>query len=415
MTTRSGGDLGHGVRVIPGTGGELVVISPGLDLQWRVAEGRAPGTAVIWEDRAFEVVAHGAVGSGSRWTLRPWPDAVAMRAVLRLDAAAVADLAAQAAAVRRRRRGRVWSIVLLPLAGLAPARMQERWSQELGFSSEAATWTSALAEVVLGGFGLVQGLALVFGGGWFLPTWLHWSVVAGPVLCLEGLVRLALAGGLQGPVGSIFGLPLLLLEAAPAAPPPQEGPAVRLLDESAEVLELVSPVYRPDWHGDAVLPFRGRAYRLERTDREGRAWVYRFVGSGGAVPGQTELLRLRPPPAAPKPGPAVAAVEEPPSILRTALVTAAVTLGPRADQERWAAHLRLRPVWLTVVGAGSELLGGIVNLREDLQSGAPLLIVFGFFLVGEGLLRLGSAATGRPMGSVFGWVLRPLYRRFLRS
>lgn len=414
MDAGSGEDLGHGVRVISGSAEELVVLSPHVDLGWRVAAGRTPGMAVLWGGRAFEVVAHGAVRSGSRWTLRPWPDAVAMRAVLRLDAAAVADLAAQAAAVRRRRRGRVWSIVLLPLAGLAPARMQERWSQEWGISSEAATWTSALAEVVLGGFGLVQGLALVFGGGWFLPTWLHWSVVAGPVLCLEGLVRLALAGGLQGPVGSILGLPLLLLEAAPAAPPPQEGPAVRLLDESAEVLELVSPVYRPDWHGGAVLPFRGKAYRLERTDREGRAWVYRFVGGGGAVPGETELLRLRPLPSAPKLGPAVEAVEEPPSIFRTALVTAAVTLGPRADQERWAAHIRLRPVWLTVAGGGAELLGGIVNLREDLQGGAPLLIVFGFFLVGEGLLRLGSAATGRPMGSVFGWVLRPLYRGFLR-
>jgi hypothetical protein len=170
-------------------------------------------------------------------------------------------------------------------------------------------------------------------------------------------------------------------------------------------------VYRPDWHGGAVLPFRGKAYRLERTDREGRAWVYRFVGSDGAAPGQTELLRLRPPAAAPPPAPEAA--ERPPSIVATALVTAAVTLGPRADQEFWANHLRLRPLWLTVAGAGAELLGGIVNLREDLQSGAPLLIVFGFFLVGEGLLRLGSAATGRPMGSVFGWVLRPLYRRFL--
>ncbi|HSO23599.1 MAG TPA: hypothetical protein VLT81_11850, partial [Chondromyces sp.] len=355
MDAGSGEDLGHGVRVIPGSAEELVVLSPHLDLGWRVAAGRTPGMAVLWGGRAFEVVAHGAVRSGSRWTLRPWPDAVAMRAVLRLDAAAVADLAAQAAAVRRRRRGRVWSIVLLPLAGLAPARMQERWSQEWGLSSEAATWTSALAEVVLGGFALVQGLALVFGGGWFLPEWLRWSVVAGPVLCLEGLFRLVLAGALQGPVGSILGLPLRLLEAEPEAPAPADAPEVRLLDEDAGVLELVTPAYRPDWHGDGVLPFRGRAYRLERTDREGRAWVYRFVGGGGAVPGETELLRLRPLPSAPKPGPAVAAVEEPPSIFRTALVTAAVTLGPRADQERWAAHIRLRPVWLTVAGGGAEL------------------------------------------------------------
>jgi hypothetical protein len=411
MTTRSGGDLGHGVRVRPGTGGELIVISSGLDLRWRIAEGRAPGTTVIWQDRPFEVVARAASGSGSYWTLRPWPEAVAMRAVLSLDAAAVAELAEQAAAAKRRRRGRLWSTVVLPLAGLAPARIQERWSQELGFSSEAATWTSALAEIVVGGLGLVQGLAFVFGGEWFLPVWLHWLVVAGPVLCLEGLVRLALAGALQGPVGSILGLPLLLLEADPAAPGPSEGPAVRLLDEAAGVLELVSPAYRPDWHGGAVLPFRGRAYRLERADREGRAWVYRFVGSDGAAPGQTELLRLRPPAAAPPPAPDAA---QRPSIVATALVTAAVTLGPRANQEFWANRLRLRPLWLTVAGAGAELAGGVVNLGRGAASGAALFLIIDVFLVGEGLVRLGSAATSRPMGSVFGWVLRPLYRRFLQ-
>ena len=33
--------------------------------------------------------------------------------------------------------------------------------------------------------------------------------------------------------------------------------------------------------------------------------------------------------------------------------------------------------------------------------------------LGEGLSRLGSAFIGRPMGSVFGWLLRPLYRRHL--
>jgi len=63
-----------------------------------------------------------------------------------------------------------------------------------------------------------------------------------------------------------------------------------------------------------------------------------------------------------------------------------------------------------MMGAGAELVGGLVNLRTDIASGGPML---DFFLVGEGLLRLGSVATGRPMGSVFGWILRPLYRRSL--
>ena len=104
---------------------------------------------------------------------------------------------------------------------------------------------------------------------------------------------------------------------------------------------------------------------------------------------------------------------EPPSFLRTMLTTAAVTLGPRSDQELWGAHLGMRPIWLTMMGAAAELAGGLVNLRSDLASAGLGILVLDFFLVGEGLLRLGSVATGRPMGSVFGWILRPLYRRSL--
>ena len=95
------------------------------------------------------------------------------------------------------------------------------------------------------------------------------------------------------------------------------------------------------------------------------------------------------------------------------LVSAAVTLGSASDQKRWAAELGVRAVLLTVVGAGAELVGGIANLQRDLGSPHQFLIFLDFFLVGEGFLRLGSAFIGRPMGSVFGWILRPLYRRWL--
>lgn len=95
------------------------------------------------------------------------------------------------------------------------------------------------------------------------------------------------------------------------------------------------------------------------------------------------------------------------------LITAAVTLGPASDQVRWSAELGVRAKWLTVVGASAELVGGIANLQHDFGSTHQLLILLDFILVGEGLLRLGSAFLGRPMGSVFGWILRPLYRRWL--
>ena len=396
----------------PGSGDELIVISPNLDLGWQSATGRAPGTAVLWRGHPYEVAARKTVGDGTLWSLRPWPEAVTMRAVLTLDAAGVAGCAERATAARRRDRGRWWALPLFPLLGLAPATMQQRFSERWGYSAEAATWTSAIVEILLGGFGLVQDLALAFGGEWFLPPWLRWAVFVGPLICVEGLVRLVLAGSLSEPVGSIFGLPLLLLEPEPARIESRPAPEVRALDEASGVLELVSPEYRPDWHGEGVLPYRGRCFTLERTGREGGSWIYRFVTCED--PG-ADLPRLRLRPSFVPPGPSPAAVAKPPSIIGTTLMTAAVTLGPRDDQERWASHLKVRPVWLTVVGAASELVGGIGNLDRDLETGTPLMILLGIVLVGEGLLRLGSAVSGRPMGSVFGWVLRPLYRRYLQT
>ena len=48
------------------------------------------------------------------------------------------------------------------------------------------------------------------------------------------------------------------------------------------------------------------------------------------------------------------------------LVSAAVTLGPASDQLRWAKELGVRAIWLTLAGAGAELVGGIANFQSDL-------------------------------------------------
>ena len=153
MASGHGEDLGNGVYVSPAENGQLVVTSPRLDLGWKVAVGRVPGTAVLWRDQPFEVVARTAAGSRHRWTLRPWPDAGAMREVVPLDSEFVAITAERSAADRRGERNRMGTLLLLPFLGLAPARVQERWQSEWLFPAELATWVSLALESLGGGGG----------------------------------------------------------------------------------------------------------------------------------------------------------------------------------------------------------------------------------------------------------------------
>ena len=408
MDSGQGEDLGHGVFVGPSPGGELIVTSPCLDLGWKVTMGQAPGTAVLWRESFYEVIGRAAAGAGDRWVLRCWEEASAMRGVVRLDAETVSVLGERADTQRRGQRTRMWTMPILPLLGLAPARLQKRWAKNWNFPAGSATWLSTFAEILVGSMGFIQALALAFGGDWFLPAWLHWAAVVGPLLVVEGMVRLVLVVADGEPVGSALGLPLVLLAPKKDLFREVTAPELRRLDESDGILELVSPIYRKDWDGGGILRYRGRFHRLDRTNQEGYDWVYRFERCSGDHP-DGRKLRLMPPPATPYiPR---HAQSEPPSIFRTAVVTAAVTLGPRSDQELWGAHLGVRPIWLTMTGAAAELVGGLVNLRSDLAGGGPLVLMLDFYLVGEGLLRLGSVTTGRPMGSVFGWILRPLYRQ----
>jgi hypothetical protein len=332
-----------------------------------------------------------------------------MRGVFSLDRESVRDIADRAEAETRERRTRKSTVLLLPLIGLAPASLQKEWADDWGLNPERATQISAVCEMLFGALGIIQVASNAFGGEPFMPIWLAYP---GVLIFASGVVRLALVAADGEPVGSPLGLPLFLV--APKAVPEAElaTPVVRSFDDGGGTLVLASPILRRDWDRDGLLRYRGGLFRLERTEQEGRFWVYQFARSAGG--GEEErALQLRPPGTMPIPSAAVDSA--PPPFLRTMLMTAVVTLGPAADQERWAAAQGIKAVWLTIIGAGAELIGGIANLHNDLGHSHSLLILLDFYLVGEGLLRLGSALVGRPMGSVFGWMLRPLYRKYLPS
>jgi len=332
-----------------------------------------------------------------------------MRTVFTLDRGTIEARAAEEAAHHRGAKVRGWTLPLLPILGLAPARLQQRWADSWGYSAEKATWLSIIASLLIGALGLIQSMALAFGGEWFLSSWLRPLAFIGPFLFAEGMLRSALVAADGEPVGSVFGWPLNVFWKPPKRDPEVMAPRVRKFDGNTGNLELESPVHRRDWHSDGILGYRGQAYRLEGVAVEGEVWVYRFAHCADEMDAQ-ERLRLIPP-APPK----VPPQHDPsrPSVLRTALVTAAVTLGPQRDQEIWAEYMNLRPIWLTIFGAGAELIGALINFGKDVDRGAPLLLLVNLYLIGEGLLRLGYVVLhGRPLGSVLGLALRPLYRRW---
>jgi len=411
MDPVQGEDLGFGVRATPSVGDEVIVTSQRFDLGWQIPQGQTPGSAILWRERSYEVVSREPTGSGSRWTLRLWPETVTMRVVLSLDAGMVKRQAEADAAERSGGHNRTWARLLLPFAVMAPAALQRQWRNDWAFPAETATWMSAITEVVVGMLGTVQLILLAWGGGWFLPGWLRWLTAVGFIFLVSGFIRLTLVAGHGEPVGSILGLPLTLLVRGPDPQADSVAPDVRRFEETEGTLELTSPIHRRDWDHDGRLRYRGDFYRLQVVSQEGRQWVYLFTRDRAGPADLGPELRLAPPSSAPYEPPS--ARKAPPSILRTTIITACVTLGPWPDQERWAEHLDVRPIWLTVAGAVAELLGGFVNLGNDAGRGVPVLLLLDFFLIGEGLLRLAALATGRPIASVFGLLLRPLYLRWL--
>ncbi len=404
-------DLGHGVTVrLEGDG--LRVESLEIELAWHTGSGHLPGTAVVWQGEPLEVVERSESAVGHLFRLAPWPEGATMRTVVRLDTEAVIQLAAAARAAAASGHMRRTLTMLAPLAALAPEALQTRWHLEHGYPAVAATYLSAFIEIGMGTLGVLQLFASVGGGGsLLLAPWLHWLGPVGPFVLAEGLVRLVLAMSRHAPVGSLLGLPLLLLEGRRPKPPPDRQPRLLALDDG--ILELLSPELRRDWDGgDGVLAYRGRWFRLEAAARAPGGWQYRFREVDGA-PAEAARLRLPPPVAAPQPPSPVAPPGGLLRSLRFVVEAVLMSLAPGALQETWSRTRGLPPRLMAVMSGVAELLGGVVNLRRD-AVGHRGWLLFDVLLLAEGGLRLAVMALGsRPVGSVLGLPFVPLLRRWV--
>jgi hypothetical protein len=104
-----------------------------------------PGTAVLWEERYFEVVAAEPLPQGGfRYMLEPWQEMHAMRTIDQYDDASEAERVAAYRALLSRETKRKSANVLAVFAGHLPAGVQEEIGRELGVIPTRLTITSAL-------------------------------------------------------------------------------------------------------------------------------------------------------------------------------------------------------------------------------------------------------------------------------
>lgn len=172
-----------------------------------------PGTAIRWEDELWEVVGAGSGPAESSWyDLAPWDEQHAIRLLLPYDETSEAERVAERRdASRRRAAGRV-TLLLAPVAGLLPGRIQEKLGVELGIRATALTLASVFVPMAVGTYCLLMLLAAGFGAGMRLggPS----VEVFFPLLTYflpESLLRLSIGMAQGRPIGSILGLPLYAL------------------------------------------------------------------------------------------------------------------------------------------------------------------------------------------------------------
>jgi hypothetical protein len=162
-----------------------------------------PGTAVLWEERYFEVVdAEPLPQGGVRYVLEPWREMHAMRTIDHYDDAHEAERLDNHRAQLARETKRKSANALSVLAGHLPAGVQEEIGRELGIIAPRLTIISAL-----GVYAVVIALVMWIVSGMMshTPRPLPVYLVTG-YLFIETSLRFGTAWLIGRPAGSAIGV-----------------------------------------------------------------------------------------------------------------------------------------------------------------------------------------------------------------
>jgi hypothetical protein len=137
-------------RVRPGDGEQFILLSR-FPKRWTpravktLTSAEFPGTAVLWEERYFEVVdAEPLPQGGARYVLEPWQEMHVMRTVDRYDESSEAERLIDYRAQLSRERKRKSAKVLAIFVGHLPNIVQEEIGRELGIIATRLTIVSTL-------------------------------------------------------------------------------------------------------------------------------------------------------------------------------------------------------------------------------------------------------------------------------
>ena len=229
-------------RVRPGDGAQLV-LSSRLSKGWTarvpktLTSAEFPGTAVLWDERYFEVVvADDLPQGGVRYVLEPWKDNNAMRVTDRYDGESEAQRIEENRKHLLREKGRKSANALGFLTGNLPAVVQYELGREIGILPARLTFISLL------------GMYAVFAAITLLSV--HYMMTERPIpvpliilsayLGIENTLRILINWTQARPIGSTLGwivyLPYHFISGRGPSPfATEKGWAVKITDAPEDV------------------------------------------------------------------------------------------------------------------------------------------------------------------------------------
>jgi len=309
-----------------------------------------PGTAILWEDAYYEIIEMEVVANGVRYTLAPWSDAHTMRVSDAYDAESELLREAARRDVTRRNQGRKAATLLGFLTGHLPAAIQEQLAHETGINPPLLTMVSAIPEMLPAAWLIHRFVGARLGQSPPLAIPLP-IVFLFLYMSLDATVRFGFAWLNSRPLGSVFGI---------------IGYAIYYAF-SRKKADRIAPLAAPRGEGTMM----------------------------AEVPADVQLrdsVKVR---------------------------EHLITLLPRDEQQRIAArfaydHRRIAPgvayviLFLAILGTVSSWN----NLRVGGGFGALVTLASAVYLVVEQIVRLTQFGD-HPAGSILGYVVRPLTRKFL--